>query len=135
MTEPTLLLLGTIISTLVSATMAGIGLWLGRRERSATTQKLETETDRARRETEEIIWKRARTEIEKMAAELDALRRELNEERTARQTLETALSAERTSRQLLAARVNELERQNTTLSTENNRLRQNKNSLNSLDEF
>lgn len=124
MTEPILLLVGTVISTIVSAAVAGLGLWLGRRERSATAQKIETETERARRETEEIIWKRARGEIEKMAAEVDTLKRELEEERVARKSLEASLASERISRQQLAARVHDLERLNGTLSAENRRLRE-----------
>lgn len=118
MSEPALLLLGTIISALISASVAVGGLWLGRRERAATTQKLETETERARRETEEIIWKRAR-------AEIDDLRRELIEERLARKSLEAELSNERILRQQLTTRVNELERLNGLLDAENKQLRDN----------
>lgn len=118
MSEPALLLLGTIISALISASVAGLGLWLGRRERSATTQKLETETERVQMEMEEIVWKRAR-------AEIADLRRELAEERLARKSLETELANERILRQQLTTRVNELERLNGLLDAENKQLRDN----------
>lgn len=110
MSEPVLLLIGTIISAGISGTVAAVGLWLGRRERSAQVHKLETETGRLQRETEELIWQRARAEIEKMAREIDELKTQLADER------------ERTTK--LTQRVLELQRINGTLVVENQALRQ-----------
>jgi len=62
-------------------------------------------------------------ERERVRADLSELRAALNDERAARQKLQTELDAERQARQELAERVRHLEAENARLRTENEQLR------------